>query len=202
MKRYTKILAVFAMITIIVMFMMAIMANAGGKRHNRTLQGDYAFTGSMTCVSSVAGFNPDLTPKGGWYYESSSLQGICTFYHDGTGMRRGRAVAVLFSTPAHAASADFQVPFTYSIEPDGTIITQASGPITGQIRTGSTAGYTYTADRLTLKGLLSKDNERMTLASDEPEIDTTTYSYGVVVPRICQRTQVMLRMHSNEGHNR
>lgn len=202
MKKNIKTLAVFMTVAIIVTFMTATMANADGKHHNKTLQGDYAFTGSATCVTSPAGFNPDLTPRGGWYYESFSIQGAWTFNHDGTGIRRGRGVSVTFYNPAHAGSFDIQALFTYTIGPDNTIVTQLSMPLTGQVLTGSRAGQTFSVDQITLKGLLGKDKEMLTLASEEPEIETATYSNGNVLPRICQRSRVLLLMHPKQGHNR
>lgn len=197
MKRSMKKLAVFVIIVTIGTFIAATMATADDGHHKKSIQGDYAFTGAATCVVSPAGFNPNLTPKGGWYYESFSVQGVWTFNHDGTGIRQGRAVVVTFYSPGQAASNDFQASFTYSIGPDDTITTQLSSPLTGQILTGTRAGQKFTTDQIALKGLIAKDNESLTIASDEPQIETTTYSNGDISPRICHRSRVLLRLHDN-----
>jgi hypothetical protein len=200
MTKGMKMLAVFVMIVVLGIFIAANMAMAGDRYHN--IKGDYAFTGAATCLTSPAGFNADLTPKGGWYYESFSVQGVWTFNHDGTGIRKGRGVSITFYSPGHAGSFDFQAPFTYTIGQDNTVTTELSSQLTGQILTGSRAGQTFTIDQISLQGLIAKDNEGLTIASTEPQIETTVYSNGNIIPRICYRSRVLLRLHENEGHRK
>lgn len=198
MKRSMKKLGVFVIIAAIAIFISTATATAGDKDPKKTIKGDYAFTGEGFCISSPSGFNPNLTPMDGWFFQSFNVQGVWTFNHDGTGSRQGRSVIVTLISPPvsppSASSMDFQASFTYTIGPDDTITTQLSSPLTGQMLTGPRTGQTFTIDQIVLTGMISKDNKSLTIATDEPQIETVTFSDGFVEHRICHRARVLLRL--------
>ena len=160
----------------------------------KRLRGDYAFTGEAVCITSPLGFDADLTPKGTYFITWFSVQGVWTFNGDGTGTREGRAVSVIGAPFPGASSQDFQAPFTYTLGPDDTFTTALSSPLTGKVLTGQRAGQTFTIDQIRLTGMISKDKKSLTIAAEEPQIETVTYSDGTVHPRICHRSRVLLRL--------
>lgn len=183
-----------------VMLLWAGVADAGP---NDLLKGDYTFTGDATCLVSVGGFASDLTPNVGSrrFVQSFSVQGVWTFFGNGAGARTGLSVGItdptnFNSTPigGGGGSDNFQASFNYNVAPDGTVTTILAGPLTGTVLTGSRAGQTYTIDQINLTGLMSQDHKTLTLANDQPTIETVTYSNGDVHPRICHRSRVLLRL--------
>jgi len=158
------------------------------------LKGEYAFTGEATCTTSLSGFNADLTPKNPWFLQSFSVQGVWTFNGDGTGSREGRSVGLSTGSSPGVGSEDWLAPFGYTVGPDGTFTTWLTSPLTGTVLTGPRAGQTFTIDKIDLTGIISKDKKSLTIAADEPQIETVTYSDGTVHPRICHRSRVLLRL--------
>jgi hypothetical protein len=70
-------------------------ADADPAHLNQLLQGDYAFTGEVTClVASPSGFNADLTPQEERLIHSASVHGVQTSNWDGTGTVQSRSVSV------------------------------------------------------------------------------------------------------------
>ena len=178
-------------------------ADADPQPLNQLLHGDYVSTGEGTCLVALPpGFNADLTPIDGRFTLSSSTQGIRTFNGDGTGTAQSRSVSVTHpDTPVTlggAGSSDTQSSFTYTVAPDRTFIV-VSGPVTGTVLTGGRAGQTFTIDPFpSLTGLISRDHESLTLASEEPTVEVITYSNGDVQYRICHRSRILLKLNHAE----
>jgi hypothetical protein len=161
------------------------------------LKGEYAFTGEMTCFTSLQGFDENLDAQGISFLQSYTVQGVWTFNGDGTGSREGRSVGLAGAIPAlnlppSANSEDFQASFRYTLGPDGTFTTELTSPLTGTVLTGRRAGQTFTIDQIRLTGIISKDKKTLTVATEEPEIETLTYSNGNVHKRICHRSRVLI----------
>jgi hypothetical protein len=192
-----KKLSILTMIAVSLSFLVILVwaeVAAADPGNPKRLHGDYAFTGEAACITSPLGFNLDLTPKGNHFITWFSVQGVWTFNGDGTGTREGRAVSVIGAPFPGASSQDFQAPFTYTLGPDGTFTTVLSSPLTGTVLTGQRAGQTFTIDQIQLTGIISKDKNSLTIASEEPQIETVTYSDGDVHPRICHRSRILLRL--------
>lgn len=63
---------------------------------------------------------------------------------------------------------------------------------------GPRAGQTSTLDKLSLVGLIGEGAKVLTLATVEPIVETQTFSNGDVFPRICHRSQVLVKMQSDD----
>ncbi len=163
------------------------------------IQGNYAFTGRATCLTSLYGFNSNQTPIGGVFtLDSFSEQGVVTFNFAGTAIGQGHFLSVKYSPSglSSVASGDNDVQLTYSVGPDGTVT--MSSPFTGTILTGTATGTTVTESPISLIGWMSKDKTSLKLTSVEPEMATLTFSNGVVLYRICNRTRDFLQLKQGE----
>ncbi len=201
MKGNMKKVALVFMVTILGVLMAAGAALAG----DRHLKGDYAFTGTAVCLSSMDGFNADLTPKTSRiFYESFNVQGVWRFNADGTGKRHGRLVSVRYMpftfSSSHGSSSEFEAPFTYTIGPNGAISTDLSGPCEGIALTGPNPLMTWEVDKISLKGIVSEDKKTLTIANDEPQIETITFGNGISYPRICNRSRVLIKLEGQGQH--
>ena len=159
---------------------------------NQILQGDYVLNGTDRCINSLAGFNPNLTPKGPTSGVTSSVQTLSTFNGDGTGTGHGRSVTVN-DPPGAPSSSDFSFAFTYDVAPDRTV-TVENGLLTGTVLTGPAAGETFTIDHTTTVGHISEDNKTLTLAADTPAPEVETFSTGLVLTRICTRSRTVIKL--------
>ncbi len=125
MKENIKRLAVLVIITIIATFIMAdtVMADPPG---HHAIQGQYAATGGGTCFAAPLGFD-NLAPKNGAYnLMTFSMEGIFTFYRDGTGHAKRINPTVIHPSPVIAGSPfagiyEDEWNFTYEFERDGSI---------------------------------------------------------------------------------
>ncbi len=186
-----------------IMSVMLLWAGAADAGPNQLLHGAYAFTGEASCIVSLTGFNNDGTPKDGRFVESFTVQGVWTFNGDGTGSRTGRSVGIThpdhdspstFAIGGSADSSDFQASFTYNVAPDGTFTTLLSAPLTGTVLTGPRALQTFTIDQIALAGLMSQDHRSLTIATEDPSVETVTYSNGDVRYRICHRSRALFQL--------
>ena len=191
-------------------------ADAGPKDFNQLLRGDYAFSGEASCLVSIGGFNANLTPVGPPApfpsVFSFDIQGVRTFNGDGTGMVVGRVVSINHpyalppSPPAFplpffnrggASSADIQADFTYAVAPDRSFTIQ-TGTVNGTVLTGTRAGQTFTIVNIQFAGLISKDHKTLTIAHDQPNIETVVYSNGDIQQRICHRARIHLELKHDD----
>jgi hypothetical protein len=205
MKVNLKKLAVFVVIGAIATFIAAAIASAGDK-HWKTLHGEYAFTGTTSCLVSDLGFNPNLTPLFGSkvFSNSHGAHGVMTFNRDGTGTLEGKAVFIV-PPPAPgppapsvpiAGSFSSSAQFTYNITDDGMITTElvpgtwVSTYLTGPIPAGTTTWL----DQWSLSGMVSADHKTLTLGSGGTAVETSTNSLGAVFHQICYRSIVLIRV--------
>ena len=199
---------------VVLMLFTAGAAEADPHDRNRQLRGDYAFSGAHTCLVSIGGFDPDLTPANFPapfpFVNSFSIQGVRTFNGDGTGQVVARSVSVSHPyalpnpAPPHffsrggAGSSDVAANFTYEVAPDRTL-TIGPTTVTGTILTGTRTGQTFTIVNVPpLVGLISKSHKTLTIAHDEPGVETISYSNGDVHHRICPRARIHLELRDGD----
>ena len=129
MKGNIKKLAVFVSIAAIALFIMAVMASADDHVWH-TIQGNYAFTGSNTCLVAPFGFDssfranppPNSPPgtNGVWVTDFQSWEGSYRFYYDGTG-----EINIIDhdfgATPGAAGSVSIYWKFNYTVTDNGKI---------------------------------------------------------------------------------
>ena len=189
----------------------------------KKLKGEYAFTGTASCLFAPgsdpgpsnptpgtalpnSGFNAKLQPlfNGTTFVSSFSVEGVTVFNGDGTGTFKGTSVSITErptpgptgypNFPTSAASNTFEASFSYVVNADDTFDTQLVGPLTGTFLSGPRTGQTTSIDRPPMTGLISKDGNTLTLASVVPTAETVTFSNGDVWPRICHRSRVLIKM--------
>jgi hypothetical protein len=194
-----------------------------GAASPKTLKGEYAFTGTASCLFAPgsdpgpgnptpgkalpnSGFNANFQPlvNATAFVTSFSVEGVTVFNNDGTGTFKGTSVAITErptpgptgypSFPASASSNTFEGAFTYVVNSDDTFDTQMVGPLTGTFLSGPRAGQTTSVDRPPMTGLISKDGNTLTLASVAPAVETVVFSNGDVWPRVCHRSRVHIKM--------
>ena len=124
MKDNIKKLAVFVMIIALAIFMAVAPAWADGQKWKHGIKGDYAVTGTNSCVIAPAGF--PLGPDDDWQTVQGYLLGIFTFHHDGSGQFRSKVAVSLQPTPETPIppvlfEAPFDYNFTYKVTGDGVI---------------------------------------------------------------------------------
>jgi hypothetical protein len=191
-----------------------------GNDHAQRLKGDYAFTGTASCLNSLpssmspGGFEPDFTARDNsrQFMTSFSAEGIRTFNGNGTGTVTGTTVSITEPpTPGHpgpytcvgcfppgASSQTFSFQFTYTVNNDGTWTTQmVPGTFTGTVLTGPRTGQTFTNTIPPLTGLIGKERGSLTVASVTPAIETIVFSNGDSIPRICHRSRVLVKMKND-----
>lgn len=172
----------------------------------KLLRGDYVFTGEATCLISLAGFNADLTPVTPGPFPvviSFSVNGVRTFNGDGTGTLRAKIVGVqhpfaLPTTPAPVFNRgggqanDIESTFTYDVAPDLTLTIQTVS-LGGTATAGVRVGQTFSISGVPVfHGRIAEHLDGITLAHDEPAVETLSWSNGDVQPRICHRSRVLL----------
>ena len=134
MKASLMKLGVFVMMAAIAMFTVVGMASAECHKWKHGIEGDYAVTGTNSCVIAPDGFIgiipeiPEnfLTPKQGWQTVQGYILGIFTFHHDGSGQFRSRMMVSLQFTPTAPSpplliESHFDYNFTYKVTGDGVI---------------------------------------------------------------------------------
>ena len=144
MKGNIKKLALVVIIATIPMLIAVATASAVGK----TIQGDYAFTGSGTNLIAILGFNDSLQPNGGaagpWFIGPNFWSGVLSFNKDGTGSVTGifRTVDLYSSAigaPPDVGSANVSWDFTYTLDNGNITMTYVTGSYDGDWTSGPNA---------------------------------------------------------------
>jgi hypothetical protein len=126
MKDNIKKLAVFVMIIALAIFMAVATASAGDHKCKRVIDGDYAVTGTNSCVIAPAGFNEAGSPGDNWQTIQGYILGIFSFHPNGKGEFRSKVAGSLQFTPETPKppmlfEAPFDYNFTYKVTGDGVI---------------------------------------------------------------------------------
>jgi hypothetical protein len=181
-------------------------ANAAPANLNHVLKGAYAFSGAATCLVSLGGFNPDLTPVGPPapfpFVTSFSIHGVRTFNGDGTGRVSARVTSIRLPSETFnrgsASASDIEAEFTYVVAPDLTA-TLSNVSLTGTVVAGTPPGPTFEITNFPLfSGRISQDHKTISLAHDDPTVETQTFFDAggnpvQVQERVCQRSRTLLR---------
>jgi len=168
------------------------------------LKGDYGFTGSSTCVTTLDGATPNPPQMPDEVFPPTSLfsdavQGVRTFNGDGTGTVTGSSMGVDYlvnTMPANASSSTFSFLFAYTLNDDGTFTTTASTPPTGKVTAGPRFGQSFTIFNFpVLTGQISQNAMTLTLASLTPTLEIVVYN-GAPSPvrRYCHRSRVLINL--------
>ena len=130
MKTSMMKLGVFVMMAAMAMFTLVAMASADDHEWKRVIDGNYAVTGTNSCVIAPNGFDPKydplLIPSGEWQTVQGYILGIFTFHHDGSGQFRSKIAVSLQLNPGTPAPPllienHFDYNFTYKVTGDGVI---------------------------------------------------------------------------------
>jgi len=185
----------------------------------RHLKGDFAFSGTGVCASSLAiitptsytpprGFDANLVANGEPFAVITfSAHGVRTFNGDGTGSVVSRVVALSIGDRASASSSDQEIQFTYSVAPDGTVTTDQSPTHNVFVSGGRTGQQTRISNIPAVVGRLSADRNSITFATLNTGIETVTRvlpdgSELVEALRICHRERTAFRISRNPGGQR
>ena len=161
-----------------------------GIASNSQLKGQYAGTGSGGCLVSVAGFDTNDVPKDLTKTFSQMLTSEVVFTFDGNG--RGKAdyiTSVTMNVPGPNAFtprvglSSGGGNFTYSVGPKNTVSITLTDPVFGQ----------NPIDRFDLEGHFGPQG--ITLTQTDGTVEIVTPPAGAPIPRICERSYVLLRDH-------
>jgi hypothetical protein len=178
----------------------ALLWSAGAQA--QALKGEYGFTGSSVCFTTLAEFNAAFVPLGPGSVSNFVQTGTYVFNADGTGTVISNSMNITFSTTAVSGGAS-QSKATFSYTVVGDVLTiVGGGTLSGTSTAGPRAGQTFVVTSLsTLTGWTSRGSGigSLTLTTLAPVVEIITYSgapAGQTGPynRICgvQRTLVPL----------
>jgi hypothetical protein len=190
--------------------MLILVSSAMAQSRTQMLKGDFAFSGSGTCVNSPAtlfpayqppaGFTADLRPIGPSFVITFGFHGVHTFNGDGTGSTTTRAVTL--GNPGPASAVENSNQFTYSVAADRTLTIDA-GPMLNVFVAGPQVGGENSISNISSVGHVSSDGRSLTLASFNPVVETVTRLVPapelVVSVRICHRMQTGIRISRTPG---
>jgi hypothetical protein len=159
-----------------------------------------------------SGFNSNLQVKdvAGAYSRSFAVEGVRTFNGNGTGTVKGTTVGVTDKPtpgpngfphfPPSAGGGDFSFSFTYVVNPDGTwTSTMVPNSYSESFSSGPRTGQTAIVDAIPpVSGMVSQDGSTLIAAHLAPVVETHTYSNGDVVPEICHRSRVFIKLQDRD----
>ncbi len=185
MKKNIAKLMVLTIIMVMPAFIMTaiVMADPPGLR---SLRGQYAATGIWTCLVAPLGFNngliPNPAPDGSVpsMVMTGSMEGVFTFYRDGTGhAERPNSPGIILSStlglpvPSAVGSMD-SWEFEYEVKRDGSItLMQVPGSHSGEFNAGPLNGFKFKNDNRNWYGMISPDGKTITLNGGLPDIITS-----------------------------
>jgi hypothetical protein len=167
---------------------------------NKLLNGEYAETGTTTCLSAQGGFNSMLQPNvpANAIVNTWSLDGVWTF--NGAGSISETSTNTLTSFPGSSSSG--LVPSVNLTTTSGSrkYVVGATDGVTVTITKGKWTivaaprlGQTFVVDKIVLNGQASSDGRTVTLGTTTSAVETTTFSNGDVNTAICHRSIVLLK---------
>jgi len=189
MKGNVKRLAVLVIIVAIAMFTVVAMASADNHRGKKTIQGEYAITGSGNCLVAINGFNDKLQPNDGangmWVWGPLTYdEGFFTFNKDGTGSFTATfhafdAWSPFFAgTPPDTGAANEVWDFTYTMTDNVNItITYVKGTYELDFTSGPNVGTPLGKSYIILppvKGVISPDEKILYASWGAPAIMNVT----------------------------
>jgi hypothetical protein len=173
-----------------------------------------------------SGFQPDLRPNDAApgssteaYYNSFSVEGIRTFNGDGTGTVVGTAVEITPRPtpgpngfphfPPAAGSSNFSLSFNYTVDGNGNwtatmvpgsyVETFVNGPRSHFNPANGGVDQTATVDAIPpFTGMISQGGTILIAAHTTPMVEVHSYSNGDVIPAICHRSRVFIRLPNQD----
>jgi hypothetical protein len=177
------------------------MGTARAQEFNFLLRGTFSVTAGQTCLLTIGGFNPDLTPTDFSFITTTTSVGTAVFNGDGTASETLQEVSVTEPPLASGSSDTASFKFTYQVNADRTVTAAVDGAVTGQTLTGVSAGQTFTlTNTAPSTGHLSLDLGSVNSAVTDPVIETISFSGGVTLQRICTRTGMAIKVSERTGN--
>ena len=137
MKGNINKLAVFVMIAAIMMFTVVTMPSANEHNRKNTFHGEYAVTGTGSCLVAIAGFDASRQPNGGatgpWFWGAMTLDdGVYTFNKDGSGsvkitLHETDLYSSGMGAPPGVGTATEKYNFTYTMDNGKITFTYVTG---------------------------------------------------------------------------
>jgi len=167
---------------------------------NALLFGEYSATSTGSCLTAPSGFNDKLQPNVPAVSFSSVTSSEEIWIFDGSGSVTVTSTVIANSIPTPGGTG---VPGASGTRNWGTrkytvsrehVVTVIATNVMGENFAGTRAGQTLVVDKYVLQGHTSRDGEIVTLATPEPAVETISLSNGDVLPRICHRTVVLLKL--------
>jgi len=191
-----------------------------GELTEANIVGRWSMSGTTNCLQSSTGFNanfsPLIPPTGSAFVSqlSGTFIGTRTFNADGTGRSVGTSHSMTFPGTFHGAGfagvgsggggasvAPLDAGFTWSIQPDGTLLIDDDSTIPQTFTAPpSRVGSTVTIENVPVfVGSISKDRRTITLTHPGMSIETSVFRDGVTgvetrTPRFCARHRVLTRL--------
>jgi hypothetical protein len=166
--------------------------------NGNALIGEYGFTGTNGCLTCDSGFSEDgfLFPLGDPYLVTGSVYGIIKFNRDGTGVGKGKMVAVRTYPPFNGGEfiKEFTIPFTYTFNHhEGTITMSGDGY---GIWTKGAVEVPFTMSHWSYTGTVSPDHKTLIVTTAVPEVETiTTTPDSPKGYQICHRSWILIQTH-------
>ncbi len=216
MKGNIKKLTAFVIVVAIAMFTVVAMASADD-RYRHAIQGQYAFTGFGQCLAAPFGFTsliPNIPPPGvpapRWVIDTSSWEGIYTFYHNGTGVMRAinRFIEILPGEfhnpldppiPPSGGSLIASWEFNYTVEDSGRIIFK-SGPGAWSVKycSGTNAGGQASMNSpAPVRGVISPDGQTINVTLGPPDQILSAPSEPTQL--LCTVSNVLFKQYGQAG---
>ena len=204
MKSSMKKLAVFVIIAAIAMFTVVATASAGDY-YPKAIWGQYAATGSQTCLLALCGVDTEYVPigSGTGSVQSLNIEAVFKFKPDGNGtasmtkrsINLPPTLPTIPSASAGVVADSFN--FTYTVKDDGTVTMQVvPGTYTSTWTYGPYKGASYTVYGVSFEGTITPDGMMLTLNSGMPSEASLT---PPIVPPcgdatlICNTSLVLIR---------
>jgi hypothetical protein len=210
MKGNIKKLAVLGIITMLTLFIMAVMASA------EPIKGQYAGTGEGMCILAPFGFKPDSTPsciqtpQGNTVcpgiIQSWSSEAVYSFNKDGTASLTALIQWVIPSfegpsgiVPPSAGTQKLSANLHYNVTSEGKItITADPGTYTMEWISGPNANKTYHSNGWARRGTVAPDGKIIILNSLVTDVMPLMPPYVDMPPTsqaVCNGSNVLIWQH-------
>ncbi len=199
-----------------------VLAHSGERNLNRSLRGDFAFSGEAVCLGSRANnaFADFHAHNPGSYIASYAVEGVLRFNGDGTGTTvKGRAITINhnanrdangnFLSLGTALVSTFKGDFTYDVAPDRSIRVERQ-PLVITQTVGPNAGQSTIWKGIKFDGHVSEDFKMLSVATAESDSNPAglvlEYGYlpdGVTLEqtRACHRARTLVKIGGGGGRD-
>ena len=220
MKGNTKKLALFMIITVIALFILAACATTSPPA-SQAIQGRYVGGGVSTCLFAVCGFGADKVPNvptgpnggwgtGAWSLSSNSHSMVMTLEPDGTGTVSESIRTVIFNNtsptvpwPSITGESKDTHKITYTVAPDGMFTLK---DVPGSFKVESASGQSFVITGVSDIGHISPDGKVITMVDTGGPHTFMPPLYICPVPieprseaqSVCNATFTLFKQHHKE----